>query len=363
MTESGGIHLLGFTLSAWVYAPLLFLLWLIVFYSAKGVLFYALKKWGEKTKARWDLLIIKSLGLPLNIFILAGGLALLVRLLPLPPEFDAPAALAAKIITILALFLIFDRLAVQFLNRLAGKITYVDLSHGLIHALVRFAIFTFGLMLILDALDISITPLVASLGIGSLAVALGLQDTLANLFAGVYIVADQPIRDGDYVRLESGEEGFVSEIGWRNTRIVLVPDHVVIVPNHRIISSTLKNYSLPSREMGVPVEVGVDYQSDLGKVERVALEVAREVQKRVEGAVPEFEPVVRFNKFGDSGLNFVVVLRGKDFPAQFLIRHELVKALHARFKMEGIAFAHPLRTLDLSASALKHLTRSPLKES
>ena len=132
--------------------------------------------------------------------ILGGGLALLEKLLPLPREFDQPTELAVKVLVILALFFFLDRLVLQLLNEFAGRVRTFDLSGGIVQGLVRLTVLGFGLMIILDSVGISITPLVASLGMGSLAVALGLQETLASLFAGLYILAERPVRVGDFIK-------------------------------------------------------------------------------------------------------------------------------------------------------------------
>ena len=153
------------TPAAWIYAPLLFILWLVVFYSVRGFLFYVLRKWGQKRKAGWDEFLIKTLRLPSNILILGGGLALLERLLPLPRGLDEPTAIAIKVLVIIAVFFLLDRLVVQLLRHFAGKVQAIDLSRGIIQGLVRLTILSFGLLLLLDVLGISITPLVASLSI------------------------------------------------------------------------------------------------------------------------------------------------------------------------------------------------------
>lgn len=355
MTPSNEFQIFGITVSVWIYAPFLFFLWLVVFYTVKAVLFRKLKQWAQKTTATWDDFLVSSLHVPVNIIILSGGLAFLEKLLPLAADVDQAALTTVKVLTIIAIFLFFDRLLVQMLRSFAGKIRGIDLSRGLIQGLIRITVLSFGLLILLDALGISITPLVASLGIGSLAIALGLQETLANLFAGLFILADQPIRVGDFIRLETGEEGYVTDVGWRNTRIRMLPNIVVVVPNNKIISSTIHNYYLPDKEIAALVQVGVHYSSDLAKVERVTIEVGREVQKRVQGAVPEFDPFIRYHTFGDSSINFTVILRVKEFVDQYLLKHEFIKALHERFQKEGIIIPFPIRTLDIPRQILEGL--------
>jgi len=105
------------------------------------------------------------------------------------------------------------------------------------------------------------------------------------------------------------------------------------------------NYYLPEKEMSVLVQVGVSYDSDLKKVERVTVEVGKEVMRGVPGGVPEFEPFIRYHTFADFSINFSVILRAKEFTDNFLIQHEFIKRLHQRFKEEGIEIPFPIRTI------------------
>lgn len=354
-----GIEFLGVPLSVWISSLVVFSIWLILLYSLKRFLFHKLKQWGPRLAPGWDRFLISSLHIPLNVVILSTGIGLLERLLPLAPQLDQPVALTVKVLTVIALFLFLDRLVMQTLQHFSNRMGSFDLSRGIVQVLIRFTVLSFGLLILLDALGISITPFIASLGMGSLAVALGLQETLANFFSGLYILADKPVRVGDFVRLESGEEGYVTEIGWRNTRIRMLPDIVVIVPNNKMISSTIRNYYLPQKELAVIVPVGVHYNSDLEKVERVTLEAAREIQKKVQGAVPNFEPLVRYHTFGESSIDFSVVLRAREFTDQFVLKHEFMKALHARYQKEGIVIPFPMRTVELAPQTLRALKGVP----
>ena len=202
-----------------------------------------------------------------------------------------------------------------------------------------------GAMLMLDNLGISLTPILTTLGIGSLAVAIGLQDTLGNFFAGLYIKVDRPIEIGHYVKLQSGEEGYVERIGWRSTRIRMLPNNMVVVPNNKLVQDNITNYHLPDRELIVPMALGVAYDSDLEKVERVTVEVAREVMETVAGGVRGFAPVIRYQSFGQSSIDFIVALRAREFTDAILLKHEFIKRLHARYASEGITLPFPTRTV------------------
>ncbi|HJS43562.1 MAG TPA: mechanosensitive ion channel family protein [Gemmatimonadales bacterium] len=210
-----------------------------------------------------------------------------------------------------------------------------------------------GGLVILQTLGISITPMITALGIGGLAVGLALQDTLANLFAGVHILAARQVRPGDYIRLESGEEGFVRDITWRYTTVVQLANNLTIVPNAKLASAVITNYYLPSTDLAVLVPVGVSYGSDLTRVEAVTTAVGREVMGEVHGGVPEFEPFIRYNAFADSSVNFTVILRGREVVDQHLIRHEFIKRLHARYRAEGIEIPFPQRTVHVRGEEIR----------
>jgi small-conductance mechanosensitive channel len=199
--------------------------------------------------------------------------------------------------------------------------------------------------MLLDYLGISITPMVAGLGLGGLAVALALQPTLSNFFAGTQIVLDHVVRVGDYIELDSGVKGYVTDIGWRSTRIRTAFNNMVIVPNSRLADSVITNYYGPSMELAVLVEAGVSYSSDLVQVEGVAREVAKEVIDELDEAVKTFEPWFGYEEFGDSNINFWIWLQAKDRFASFRVKSELMKRLKSRFDQEGITINYPVRHL------------------
>jgi small-conductance mechanosensitive channel len=187
--------------------------------------------------------------------------------------------------------------------------------------------------------------MLTALGVGGLAVALALQEPLANFFAGLFITLAGQIRVGDYVKLDSGQEGYVVDFSWRSTRLRMLANNLVVVPNARLAQAIVVNHHLPSRDLAVLVDVGVDYASDLVHVERVVMDVGREVMVEVPGGLPEFEPFIRYHTFGDSSIDFTVILRAKEFVDQYLVKHEFVKRLHARFDKEGIIIPFPIRTI------------------
>jgi small-conductance mechanosensitive channel len=240
----------------------------------------------------------------------------------------------------------------------AGKAAAVVIGHRtaaagalpsvrLLGTLTQAFVLVLGALVALQTLGISVAPLLTALGVGGLAVGLALQDTLTNLFAGLHILVSRQIRPGDYVRLESGEEGYVQDLTWRYTTIRQLGNNVTIVPNARLASAIVTNYDLPESELAVLVPVGVSYGSDLGHVEAVTTAVGREVMAEVPGGVATFAPFIRYNAFSDSSITFTVILRGRTFVDQHLLRHEFIKRLHRRYEHEGIEIPFPIRTVHL----------------
>jgi small-conductance mechanosensitive channel len=189
--------------------------------------------------------------------------------------------------------------------------------------------------------------------VGGLAVALALQDTLSNLFAGLHLLMDKPIRVGDYVRLETGQEGHVVDIGWRTTRIRMPTNNLVVVPNNKLTQSILTNYSLPAPQMALSIPIGVSYETNPDQVERVLTEEALKAAGHLPGLLAEPAPIVRLIPgFGDSSLNFTLTVQVKDFEDQAPVQHELRKRILKRFHEEKIEIPFPQRMVHLRPSPL-----------
>jgi small-conductance mechanosensitive channel len=149
------------------------------------------------------------------------------------------------------------------------------------------------------------------------------------------------VRIGDYVRLDNGSEGYVVDFNWRSARIKQLGDNMLDVPNAKLAQAVVTNYSQPTPEIGMGLDVIIDANNDLAAVERAALDVARDVLQTVAGAVPTAEPAIRFGAVSEIGIKMNVGFRVRTFTDQYLIRHELIKRLHARFRQDGFRWAEP----------------------
>lgn len=322
----------------------------IVMYLIKRFLLARVKRLVATTSLHIDTLLLESLQAPLNILILLVNLLLFERLLNhfhiTNADLSRFSAMSAQLLLVLAIVLFVDRFSNGALTTYTTKSEALRSSSGIIKGIVRGLVIGIGALVLLGTLGISITPIIASLGITSLAVALALQPTLENFFSGVQLVVDKPIRVGDYIELDSGEQGFVEKIGWRSTWIKMLPNNVVIMPNSVLSQSKIINYYYPQKELSVPVEVGVHYSSDLEHVERVTLEVAREILRSHKWGVPDYETFVVFHTFDSSSINFTVMLRAQEYFNRFFIKSEFIKALHKRYAKEGIVIPYPIRAIN-----------------
>jgi len=216
---------------------------------------------------------------------------------------------------------------------------------GLINKLLSAIIFIIGIAIILAYFEIDITPLIAGVGLGALAIGLALQSTLSNLFAGMHLLSDKPINVGDFIELDKDNSGFIEDIGWRSTRIRMLTDNLLIIPNAKLADSNIINYSMPKQDLSIWVPCGVAYESDLKKVEKITLEVAKKIQENTEGAVKSFEPAFRYREFGDSNINFITILRIEEPMKRFTVRNEFIKELKERYDKEGIEISWPIRKI------------------
>jgi len=245
------------------------------------------------------------------------------------------------------------------LMRLAGNLVrhYGDQVPGalpvttLSQNLAQIGVLILGIVEVLDHYNYSIKTILTALGIGGLAVALALQDTLSNLFAGFYVAVARQIRLGDYIKLNTGEEGYVGDIGWRCTTIRALSNNLVIVPNGKLAQAIVTNYCLPDPHVSASLQVGVSYQSDPDRVEKILLDVAIQGTRDIAGLLAEPAPSVAFDPgFLESALGFTVNFQVSEFANQFSVRNELRRRIFRRFRDEGVEIPYPTRSVRLEGS-------------
>ena len=219
---------------------------------------------------------------------------------------------------------------------------------GLGQAVARGVVFVVGGLVLPSALGVQITPLLTALGVGGLAVALALQDTLSNLFAGLHLLVDRPIRVGDYVKIADTVEGHVVDVGWRSTRVRTLQNTVAVVPNKKVAESIITNYDLPEPRMALLLRVGVGYASDPDRVERILVDEATRAAGEVPGLLAAPAPTARLIPgFGEYALDFTLAVHVASFVDQYPVQHELRKRLLRRLRAEGVEIPVPARTIEI----------------
>ncbi len=289
---------------------------------------------------------------------MVAGFGLSLRHKVLPPEWHNEALLGWEIISVFIATVFLARFVSQYFEDQTSELRRETQSASLIQTILRVAIYLIGLLVILQMLGVSITPMLTALGVGGLAVALALQDTLGNLFAGIQVIASRKIRPGDFIRLSgSGEEGYVTDITWRYTSVEMISKQTVIIPNSKLASAIVTNTSLPTEEITARLDLGVHYSSDLEHVESVTIETTRDVLcQYLNDSDADPNVRVRYRTFADSSINFSILFPVPSFADQVPVCHLLIKALHRRFAQEGIDIPFPIRTIELSETDRRLLT-------
>jgi len=316
-------------------------------YVVKSVLFRMLRRWAARTSSHVDIVLIRSLGAPIFIWSLIIGIYFATESLDLP---DRPTRLIEHtllILTILSLTMMSSRMVGNLIRhygmRAQGAMPVTTLTQNL----AQLFVVLLGVLILLRHFGVSITPILTAFGVGGLAVALALQDTLSNLFAGFYVTVAGQVRLGDYIKLNTGEEGYVTDISWRSTTVRALANNLIIIPNAKLAQAVVTNFYLPERRMSLNIPVSVGYDTDPDLVEAILLE---EVQNAagVPGLLSDPSPSVRLIPgFGDSTLNFTLTCHITEFAEQFRVQHELRKRILKRFRAEQIDMPFPTRTVYL----------------
>lgn len=314
----------------------------------RAILFRILQQWAKRTKTQFDDIIISATRNPSLLFAVAIGIHLGLSFSDIPEKHLGYLSKIIHLIIILAVTLASANVAGRMFKSYIQKSNLPIPTTGLAYGILKGAILVIGFLICLSVLGISIAPLLTALGVGGLAVALALQDTLANLFAGIHILMEKSLRIGDFVKLETGQEGYIDDITWRTTRVRMLPNNVVVVPNSKLAQSVVTNYYLPEKRMSLQIPIGVSYSSDPEQVERILVEEARKGAQDIPGLLAEPEPVVRFIPgFGESSLDFTLTCHVREFVDQYLAQHELRKRIFKRFNEEGIEIPYPHRMVYL----------------
>ena len=332
-----------------VWPLIIFGITLLAGWIARRVILRAIRAWTSRTDSKPGRILYDALRGPTLMWVVILGAHLAIQGSALPGRYSEWAAKGLLILWFLSLTLMSMRIAGNLVRYYGAEAPGALPVTTLTQNLAELAVFILGVVLILGALDVKITPILTALGVGGLAVALALQDTLSNLFSGFYVAVAGQVRLGDYIKLNTGEEGYVTDIGWRSTSVRALANNLIVIPNSKLAQAIVTNYYLPEKRMSTSLQVGVDYSSDADQVERVLLEVARQGATDIPGLLADPPASVSFDPgFGDSALGFTLGFQVAEFSNQYRVRHELRKRILRRFREEGISMPFPTRTVYLA---------------
>lgn len=235
-----------------------------------------------------------------------------------------------KVLEFFLVFLVFvsiSYLVNQAIDNYFRKFEFIP-SISLFKNFITILIIITGLLFSLHNVNVKVTALITGLGIASLPIALALQTTLANIFAGLQIILSKQLKIGDYIKLSSGEEGYVIDINWRNTIIRKLDNNVVIIPNSKLADSIITNYNLFSSYFYISVPISVNYNGDLDRLENIILKVAKESLN--------LYPKIILESFSSSTVNLNVFLEVKEFSEHQQIKNKFLREIYKEFKENGI---------------------------
>lgn len=302
----------------------------------------------QRTETKLDDLVLDAVRKPSLLWVFALSLDIAINFSKIPQQYSDNISKIIHIIIIISITFVAGNLAGKIFNQSLTEKSVPIPNTGLLQAIIKISIYVVGILIALNYLGISITPIITALGVGGLAVALALKDTLANLFSGIHILVEKAIKVGDFIRMDNGIEGFVDDITWRTTRIKTIQNNYIIVPNEKLVQSIVTNFDLNDKKVAVPIRISVSYDSDIDKVEKVLIEIAKSLIGKVEGLLADPEPVVRFNPgFADSSLDFTLICYASDFKFNFIIQSEVRKAVFKKFREENIEIPFPQRVVHM----------------
>lgn len=284
----------------------------------------------KRTATRSDDVLIAALRTPVTILLFLIGVRVALEVAELPARY---ATAPKRLVLVMTIFVAAYGLGASLLaliREYAPSSPRLNPIAGFLAGLVKAVVLFLALLVSLDSVGVSITPLLASLGVGSVAVALALQDTLGNLFAGIALLADHPIRVGETIRVEPDIEGRVVEIGWRTTAILEGNNNLAIIPNATLAKANVRNFDRPDPADSVSLRILVSHETPAAR----ALLVVREAVEPLGGTalLTNLDPL---------GIELTATVPAENRTARGEVRSRAVEAVSAAFQEAGVKPAAP----------------------
>jgi small-conductance mechanosensitive channel len=309
---------------------------LLLFRSLTFRVLQRLREKGE-TAERTVRVLSDALGVPSIYWCVAIGLYVGMAVSDLSDRYVFYFSRTVHVILVFSITIAAANVATKMFRAYTQRLAIPMTGTALVDGAIKASLLAIGILIILSMLGVSIAPLLTALGVGGLAVALALQDTLANLFSGFHILVEKSIRVGDFVRIESGQEGYVDDITWRTTRVRMLSNSIVVIPNRKLAQSVVVNYSLPNEVLSTTIAVRTDAVADPERAEQVIVDEARKAFGEISGIVADQEPSLTFGT-GDNFMEFTLSVNVHRFAEQFAVQNELKKRLFRRLRQEGMEY-------------------------
>lgn len=332
-------------LKIYLIPSIIILLAIIIGWFVERIIISYFKKLSSKTESVIDDILVHSLKHLILFWFGAAGIYISLHQFPIPKDTRDILVKIYWSIIIFSFTLFLSRLLVELTQIYTSKVSGLSGSVSVFTNIVKIVIYSIGVMIILQHFGISITPIITALGVGGLAVALALQDTLSNFFAGIQILVSKQVRPGDYIIIDASTEGLIKDITWRNTLIETPQSNIIVVPNSKFSQSIITNMYLPEKKLIFRVEGSVAYNANLDEVEKTLIDIGKKILQENEGGIKDFEPAVRFYAFGDSAIQFRLLLACESYEYQFQLKHKTIKLIHKVFQEKGIEIPFPQRVV------------------
>lgn len=310
---------------------------------ARRVVFKLVQGWARRTDSQLDVLLIDTLRGPMALWIVILGLHVATQSSEIPQRYKDYFPPTLQVLWGLSFTIAISQFAGSMIRFYGGTMRGVQSVSSLSQKLVQFSILIIGCLWLAKVIfNFSLAPVLTTLGVGGIAVALALQDTLSNLFAGFYVSVSGLVRIGDYIQLNTKEEGYITDINWRCTTMRTGANNLIVIPNNKLGQAIFTNFFLPDGRMVVSTLCGVSQDTDIDLVEKLLLEEMIQCASAVDNVLADPPPAVRFNPgpWGPS-LVFQLVFSVTQFANVPKARSEVRKRIYRRLRSAGIAVTFP----------------------
>ena len=317
-------------------------------YLVRRFLLTALDSFSKRTDSRPARILAQALRGPILIWVLILAVHVAIQSSALPAQVTRWAPQVLQLLFIFSLTLMCMRVAGDLVRFYGAQIPGAVPVTTLTETLAELMVLIIGVLVILNQLRVSVTPILTALGVGGLAVALALQDTLSNLFAGFYVAVAGQVRVGDYIKMDSGPEGYVTDISWRSTALKSMSNNLVVVPNNKLAQAIVTNFHLPEKRMTTQVQMNVSYNADPEQVEHLLLAIAAKGIGEIPGMLQTPPPSVAWDPgFGESSIAISLNFGVASLADAGNVRNELRRRIFVSFREAGIETPYPTRTVFL----------------